>query len=625
VGFTTCHDITALFMAPVYWELSIKTWSFCNVMKKFWRVTFLPENKIICVEDRKTIFETIELENHHDIQLNFSRCCGAEGICQKCKIRALQKMGPLTLIEKSCLSEEERARGIRLACQARVIQDTQVEIIYKQHFSVRLEDEQPAITFELRPRVTKMFISSADEPASLELAKSAQQQIATFLENTAAGCTAVLIDGELTALEEGDTISALFAAAVDLGINTLVMSLIDLSTGKSIAVVSDTNPQHYIEPDLEKRINLGNNDSLHLEMLSEEVLLRIDVLLRELCQAKGIAPRHIYEITLSGTTGMLHLFLKGLPGVLEQHAEAEEGKRISFTAQNASIKASPGARMYALPVISSYVGADITAGIIATQMHRSQETVLFLDIGSTCKAVLYHQGKLLAAGIANGAAFEGIGIRFGMRPEAGAIESVTINGDIHVEVLGESLPRGICGSGLIELTAELIKGGLINSDGDFTEASLLPNLSRQVAERLIIADEGKAFLLYRDQGEFASDIYVTQDDLYALRQAKAHLAAAIKLLLQKEGISFCSVKKILVGGAFGYHINPESFIHIGLIPQELSGQVFFVGNTSKAGAHLALLDREILAEAERIAQRVECFEPHQDPHFESAVQESLHF
>ena len=594
-------------------------------MKKLWSVTFLPEHKTILVEDRKTIFETIELENPHAVELNFSRCCGAEGICQKCKIRALQKMGPLTLTEKGCLSAEELARGIRLSCQARVIQDTQVEIIYKQHFSVRVEDEHPAIPFDLRPRVKKIFLSSAEDQRLQEIAESAQQQIAAFLENTAAGCTAVLIDGELTALEEGDTSSALFAAAVDLGINTLVMSLVDLSTGKSIAVVSDTNPQHHIDAELETRISLVNDDPLHLEMLSEELLLRIDVLLHELCQAKGIAPQHIYEITLSGTTGMLHLFLKGLPGVLEQHAALEEGKRVSFTAQDASIKSSPGARMYTLPVISSYVGADITAGIIATQLHRSQETALFLDIGSTCKAVLYHQGKLLAASVAEGAAFEGIGIRFGMRPEAGAVERVTINSDVHVEVLGASLPRGICGSGLIELTAGLIKLGLINSNGDFTESSLLPEVSQEVVKRLIVADGGKAFLLYRDEGEFASDIYVTQQDIYALRQAKAHLAATIQLLLQKEGILFRSVRKILVGGAFGYHINPDAFISIGLIPQELRGQVFFVGNTSKTGAHLALLDSEILAEAEQIAKSVECFDPLKDPQFEAAVQESLNF
>jgi uncharacterized 2Fe-2S/4Fe-4S cluster protein (DUF4445 family) len=184
---------------------------------------------------------------------------------------------------------------------------------------------------------------------------------------------------------------------------------------------------------------------------------------------------------------------------------------------------------------------------------------------------------------------------------------------------------GICGSGLIELTVDLIKLGLINNNGDFTHPGLLPELSQSIVRRLIVANEGKAFLLYRDAGEFASDIYVTQDDIYALRRAKAHCAAAIKLLLQRAGISSSTLDKILVGGAFGYHINPDAFIDIGLIPVAMRGKVLFVGNTSKAGAHLALLDSEILAEAEQIAGTVEYFDPLIDPRFAEFVQESLSF
>ncbi len=594
-------------------------------MKKMWKVTFVPENKTIPVENRKTIFEAIELENPYDIALDFSRCCGAEGICRKCKIRSWHKMGPLTPIEKSCLSEEELRRGIRLACQARVIQDTQVEIIYKQLFSIRVADEPPPAAAALRPRVKKIFFCTAEDVISCEVDERARQQIAEMLKTTPAGCTAVFTDGKLNLLEEGDTSASLFAAAVDLGINTLAISLIDLHSGKSVAVVSDTNPQHYIEPELERRITLVNNDSLHLEMLSEEVLLRIDVLLHELCQAKNIAPQHIYEITITATSGMLHLFLKGIPGLLEQRAAVEQRRPISFDARAASLKSSPAATIYTLPVISSFVGADITAGIIATQLHCSQETTLFLDIGSTCKAVVHHQGMLVAAGIKEGAAFEGIGIRFGMRPEAGAIERVFFNDEVQVVVLGDCLSRGICGSGLMELIAGLIAHGLINHNGDFLDAGQLLTEKNAIARHLIATADGRAFLLYRDDGEFASDIYVTQRDIYALRRAKAHLAAAMRLLLTYAGISFRSVNKILVGGAFGYHFNPEALIGIGLIPAALRGSVYFMGNTAKAGAHLALLDSELLAEAERIAQRVECFDPHTDPHFESAVMDAGNF
>ena len=593
-------------------------------MKKTHTVTFLPENKALKVEDLKTIFETIELENPYGIELNFSRCCGAEGICQKCKIRALQKMGPLTPTEKGCLSEEELSRGIRLSCQARVIQDTQVEIIFKQHFSVKEENEQTAFSVALQPRVTKIFVKPGDDTAVLELNEPVRQEISAALLNSPGGCTAVLIEGELAVLEQGDTVQELFAAAIDLGINTIMVSLVDLNTGKSIAVVSDTNPQYHISADLETRISLSLEDPLQLEMLSEEMLLRIDVLLHELCQVKNVPPQNIYEIIVSAPSGMLHLFLKAVPGVLEQHAAFDEGQRVIFPAQDASIKSSPYAKIYTLPGISSYVGADVTAGILATRLHRSEETTLLLDIGTTCKAVLYHDGNIIAAGIPEGEAFEGIGIRFGMRPETGAIERVAIARDVQLSVIGESLPRGICGSGLIELAAGLIRENIINQQGDFIESASAdsdPALSR----RVIDTDDGKSFLLYRDEGEFASDIYVTRDDLHALRQAKAHLAAAIKLLLEYAGISFDSIAQVLIGGAFGYHIDPDAFTGIGLFPAGFKGKVSFVGNTAKEGAHLALLDRMILEEAEVIARAVKSFNPVANPRFKSLVEEALHF
>ncbi|MCX5895881.1 MAG: ASKHA domain-containing protein [Proteobacteria bacterium] len=610
-------------------------------MKKYHTITFLPENKTIQVEDRRTIFETIELDNQHGIELRFA--CGAEGICQKCKIRAFQKMGPLTPTEIGCLSDEELARGIRLSCQARVIQDTQVEIIYKQPFSIKIVDEHPAVAFDLSPRVKKIYIQAeagllSEEKFMHELLDSisrdappgtiseiVQQEIIDIFNNQASGCTAVVIDGEVVTIEEGDTTHELFAAAIDLGINTLMLSLIDLSSGKSIAVVSDTNPQHHVEADLETRISLSCEDPIHLEILSEEVLLRIDVLLHELCQAKNISPLHIYDITMSGATGMLRLFLKGVPGVLEQRALFDRGGSVVFSAKHASITSSPSARISTLPIISSYVGADITAGIIATQLHRSLDTVLFLDLGTMGKAALYHNGTITAASTGEGAAFECVGIRFGMRPEAGAIERVTAAGDIQAAVIGESLPRGICGSGLIELAGELVNAGIINEHGDIQDAHELCGVSSEIIQRLIVSEEEKSFLLYRDEGEFASDIYVTQDDIHALMRSKAYLSATVKLLLQKAGTSYSEVKRVLIGGAFGYHVDPEAFIRIGLIPETLRGYVFFVGNTSKAGAHLALLDRTILEEAEQIARDVHSFDPVHDPRFERLVQESLNF
>jgi uncharacterized 2Fe-2S/4Fe-4S cluster protein (DUF4445 family) len=211
-----------------------------------------------------------------------------------------------------------------------------------------------------------------------------------------------------------------------------------------------------------------------------------------------------------------------------------------------------------------------------------------------------------------------------MRPETGAIERVTIARDIQLSVIGESLPRGICGSGLIELAAGLIRESIINEQGDFIERSSADS-NPVASKRVIDTDDGKSFLLYRDEGEFASDIYVTQNDLHGLRRAKAHLAAAVKLLLEHAGISVDGVAQVLIGGAFGYHIDTNAFTGIGLFPPGLQGRISFVGNTAKEGAHLALLDSAILEEAEVIARAVKSFNPLEEPRFKSLMEKALNF
>ncbi|MCP4714917.1 MAG: 2Fe-2S iron-sulfur cluster binding domain-containing protein, partial [Deltaproteobacteria bacterium] len=351
-------------------------------------VTFLPENKIIQVAHLTSIFETIQVHNPifesadelnpHNIELKFS--CGAEGICRKCKIRAFEKMGPLTPTELGCLTEEELAKGIRLACQARVIQDTRVEIIYKLPFTIRLVDEPVGEHVELNPRIVKEFVSvpesgkplreallaaisahsgrgsgSEIEPARLEAELA--RRFAVHFQKDHTEATAVCIEGRLVCLEEGDTSRSCYAVAVDLGTNTIVASLVDLVSGNKIAVVTDANPQIELGHDFESRIEMVAEDDLNLEILNEEILLRIDILIQELCRVRDISPLHVYEIAVSGSTGMLHLFLTGAPGLLEQHADGR------YQAKQLEIHAPEQAAVYAMPVLSTFAGADITAGI----------------------------------------------------------------------------------------------------------------------------------------------------------------------------------------------------------------------------------------------------------------------
>ncbi len=526
---------------------------------KFHTVTCLPENKVIKVEDRKSIFETILECNPHGIDLHFA--CGAEGICRKCKVRAFQQMGPVTPTERGCLTDEEFSKGIRLACQARVIQDTTVEILYKMPFTIALMDEP----------ITPIVQSGAAQGS--------------------------------------------FAVAVDLGVNTLMLSLVDLFRGRKIAVVTDTNPQIELGADFVQRVAMVEESEINLEVLNEELLLRIDILIEEMCRAAGVEPEQVCEIVVSGETGMLHLMLKGVWNPLEQSLGPKDG---SYHAGQFDIKSSHRARVYALPVISSYAGADMTAAILATRLHKSSDTTLLLDLGTNARAVLYHRGVVTAAGAAECVAFDCVGITFGMRPETGAIEHVARDGNaFSISVIGESLPRGICGSGLLELAAALKQAGLIDDHGVFQRQQNLQDSTFG----FIDADGRTAFRLYTDDGIFSTDIFVTQDDLYLLRAAKARVIDLLQRLLDHAGIGCKDVDRVLVSGAFGALSDPSALFNLGLLPPVLESRVSFVGNASKQGAQMVLLDKSILAEAETLVQNVVCLPASVDP----IPEDALHF
>ncbi len=585
-------------------------------------VTFLPENKSIRVEHLKTIFEIIGEENPEHIQLFFS--CGAEGICQKCKVRSLQGMGPLTATEKGCLSDAELDRGIRLACQARVVQDSQVEIQYKRPFTIALTDE--SIDFQGRARLQKIVSGSGDEgqPPHADTIRGAAleaglQVSAEVLEEQAADClihiteaqaplwTAVFLDESLIALEPGDTRDALYAVAVDLGTNTLEISLVDARRGRKIGVVTDSNPQIELGDTYEARLNMAEEDELNLDILNEEIILRIDILIHELCAACNVSPEQVYEILVAGSTGMLHLFLMRAPDAFEQVS----GSSGRLTAGQLDLHSTARAGVTLLPVIGASAGADITAAILAARLHRSNETSLLLDLGGTTKAVLYHQGCLFASVVDRTAVLDGLGVSCGMRPETGAVSAVRLgdDGDLTVSVIGESLVRGVCGSGLLELAACLREENMLDEDGIIVcdpGSCAVP-----LKNHLSMIDGNPAIVLFSDSGEFATDIHVTSRDICTLFEARVRVAKMLEHLCSRAGTAFGGIKRVLVSGALGGPLTGHVLGTLGFVPSVLSDKVVFIGNASKKGVQMALLDKTIADDAGELAQKV-VFIPYQD-------------
>ncbi len=595
----------------------------------FHTVTFLPENKRIRVAHLKTIFETIGEENTEHIQLFFS--CGAEGICQKCKVRSLQSMGPLTATEKGCLSEAELSRGIRLACQARVVQDSQVEIQYKRPFTIMLTDEDIGVqgperlrkivveACEGRPLDAETLLPAAVRAGVEASLETLNAQLSACVMNRGiqgqALWTAAFFDGRLIALEPGDTSTKLYAAAVDLGTNTLEVSLIDAARGRKIAVVTDSNPQIELGDTYEARLAMVEDDALNLEILNEEIILRIDLLLYELCVACDVSPLHVYEILLAGATGMLHLFLMRAPGPLEQRVDGR------LTAGQLELRSTAQAGISLLPAIGLYAGADITAAILATRLHRSDTTTLLLDLGGSSKAVLYHNGRLLASVAGRTTVFDAAGLSCGMRPEAGAVTGVRLgeHGDCEVDIIGESLPRGVSASGLLELAACLRRAGTLDYFGNFIHTA--DDGQTPLARRLTVLGDEPAFVLYSDPGEFATDIYVTRRDMFRLREARARVAALFEHVCARAGTAPGDIRRVLVSGTLGGAPSGSTLAALGFLPVELTERTVFIGNASKHGAQLALLDIAVADEAEELARTVEYIPyPDHDP-----PEAALHF
>jgi uncharacterized 2Fe-2S/4Fe-4S cluster protein (DUF4445 family) len=275
--------------------------------------------------------------------------------------------------------------------------------------------------------------------------------------------------------------------------------------------------------------------------------------------------------------------------------------------------------IYIPPIISAYVGADITSGILAAQLDRRPGITLLIDIGTNGEMVLATDGKLIATSTAAEPAFEGMNITHGQRAENGAIESFQIDddGQIHYETIGNQTATGICGSGLLDIVSSLVVQGVVNQNGKLNDSQnqLLPDSLRS---RLIVRD-GKLVFQVTDM------IWLTQTDLRQVQLAKGAIRAGIEFLLSEAQIPAKAVERVLIAGSFGYHLKVNSLINIGLIPEEFQDKVEMVGNTSKTGAQAFLLNQSCRGAMARVIKNVTVLELASFPNFDRVFVQSLSF
>lgn len=512
--------------------------------------------------------------------------CGGMGKCGKCRVR-LPEAPPSPLAEEvHFFTAEELAAGWRLACLHTVECDTAAELPAQE---------------------------AVGDIVSSGLTRPAEGQPVVCKERTAHG-TFLLRGGEKVLTEPGDTAARLYGVAVDIGTTTVVAALIDLYTGQELASASCINSQSVYGQDVMSRIQHAGRPGGGTD-LQNAILNDLRALLAHLYTHSEAGPDDVYEIAVAANNTMIHLLLGADPSGMGRtpYRPALCGPQ-TRTAAELGLPASPACLVFCLPAVSAFVGGDITAGVLACGLDRTDKTVLFIDIGTNGEIVLSRGGSLFACSCAAGPALEGMNIRCGMRAAAGAVEDVQLSerdGTLvpALSVIGQSAPRGLCGSGLLAAIAQLRARQIIQPNG------------RLGAHPLVEIAGGKKRVVL----DAPSGLVLTQNDIRQVQLAKGALLSGIRTMMRFAGIGPPDIDEMLVAGQFGAHLKVGSLVGAGIIPAALGPAVRYVGNTSKSGAELCLLSRDERRRAEEIAGRVRYVELSALDGYEKVFVQSMRF
>lgn len=546
-------------------------------------------DKSVTVERGTTI-----LEAARKIGIIIESPCNAVGVCGKCKVKVVSgNLEDVIQDGKHHLSDSEKAQGFVLACQAKVMADVNIEVAGKDlNKTLQILNHGESFDIELDSFIKKEY---------------------------KAGKTYVYAGDQIIGEEEGDTTALNYGIVVDIGTTTLVATIVNINTGEELHSVAALNPQSIYAQDVLSRIKFASDES-GLGIMYSGIIKELKDMIQKNIKETEIDKNHIYEVIFSGNTCMIHLAANVNPYSLGKYPYTPLLKGGDYlSAAEHKLNISDIGLIYLPPIISSYVGPDITSGILATRLQERKGTTLFVDIGTNGEMVIARDGKLSATSTAAGPAFEGMNITYGMRAEKGAIEYFNIeeDGSIEIKTIEDGVPIGICGSGLMDIVGELVASKVIGKSGRFA-SPVNSDLPEVLSKRLVKVDGKNAF-------EIAEGIFLTQKDIRQVQLAKGAVRAGIEFLMNSKEVAADEVDKIQIAGSFGYHLRAKSLINIGLLPDEFEGKIDFVGNTSKSGGHALLLNKKYRLEMEKLVKEIEVVELSNGENFDKIFIKCLSF
>jgi len=577
--------------------------------------------------------------------------CGGHGTCHKCRVRVDGDAVPVTRHDVRTFTPDQIAAGWRLACLVQATRDLKVEV---PPLTTRPKAATVGVGRQviLRPALQKRYVELAeptlqdqrtdlvrllDAIDDLELTADLHvlRRLATVLRQSDFKVTAVVIDEALIDVEPGDTTGSRYVIAFDLGTTTVVATLLDVGTGTPLAVASMLNKQQPFGGDVITRISATMMDPQTLPLLQEAAGATLAELAAEVCKEAGVDPGQVYEVAIAGNATMSALALGIDPeplGVAPFVMSAAQPPGV--LAADLGLSLHPRARAVIFPALGAYVGGDIVAGMLATGMDRDKRTRLFIDVGTNCEIVLSDGDTILSTAAPAGPAFEGGAIRCGMRAADGAIEVIKLDANatgadpaVTLGVIGDVEPRGLCGSGLVDAVAELVKVGLLDASGRLIPDEDAKTTAPALADRLAKIGEERVFILHRPtpDTEPAECVYLSQRDVRELQFAKAAISTGWTLLLEQLGLEHRDVQQVLLAGSFGSYLSPASAVRIGLVPKLPVLRIVSAGNVAGEGAKMALLSLRERAGATALLEEVTYVELSDRPDFNDKFVEQLAF
>jgi len=571
--------------------------------------------------------------------------CGGHGTCRKCKVRVLEGAAPITSLDTRAFSTDELRQGWRLACRVEVVTDLRVDVppLMTRPKAATVGVGRKVI---LRPAVQKRYVEltwptlsdqttdlgrllAAVDDLELRPELDVLRTIGQVLRASDYKVTAVVVDNVLIDVEPGDTTARNYAIAFDLGTTTVVATLLDLTTGTPVAVQSMLNKQQPFGADVITRISAIMMDQKALEQLTRRAHETLDELAQAVCEEGGVNPSEVYEIALAGNATMTHIALGIDPEALGVAPFIMSTKLFpEMLATELGVRVHARARAVVFPSLGAYVGGDILSGLLASGMDRDSRMRLFLDIGTNCEVVLGNSDRLIATAAPAGPAFEGAAIRCGMRAAPGAIEVVKLSADaVELGVIGDVEPQGLCGSGLVDVVAELVQLKLIDASGRFVPDDEAATLAPGIANRLTELEGQRVFVVHwqSEVGDATSSIFLSQRDVRELQFAKAAIATGWHILLEEAGIKVEDLQQVLLAGSFGSYLSPASAVRLGLVPKLPILRIVSAGNVAGEGAKMALLSMRERAGAMTLLEEVEYVELSDRSDFNDAFVDQLAF